>query len=226
MTGKLITVENRKVYYIQDNEAEFMVIQLISHEETAAMDQQYELINEHVSLAAVIVDDWNQDLSPWKAEAVFGRQDFGDGAKATLEYITDSLLPYLEKNAGRKLPVILAGYSLAGLFALWSVYQTDIFAACMSASGSMWFKEWIDYAGSNTILTKTVYLSLGDREHRSRNPVMSKVKDCTEKMYEQLKEKGVTCTLEYNPGNHFVDVDKRCARGISWCLEVLRSVAV
>ena len=54
--------------------------------------------------------------------------------------------------------------------------------------------------------------------------VASSLNEATRKAVQQLKEKGITCTLEYNPGNHFVDVDKRCARGISWCLEVLRSV--
>ena len=33
-------------------------------------------------LIAVKVDNWNQDLSPWEASAVFGREGFGDGAAA------------------------------------------------------------------------------------------------------------------------------------------------
>ena len=35
---------------------------------------------------AVEIDDWNDDLSPWKAQAVFKDDDFGGGAVKTLEW--------------------------------------------------------------------------------------------------------------------------------------------
>lgn len=31
-------------------------------------------------LIAVKIDRWNHDLSPWAAPAVFGKENFGDGA--------------------------------------------------------------------------------------------------------------------------------------------------
>ena len=40
-------------------------------------------------LTAVGVEDWNRDLSPWKAPAVFGREGFGDGAAATLQAVLE-----------------------------------------------------------------------------------------------------------------------------------------
>ncbi|WP_382735999.1 hypothetical protein [Agathobaculum butyriciproducens] len=33
------------------------------------------------------VERWNDDLSPWCAPAVFGHEDFGDGAAALLREI-------------------------------------------------------------------------------------------------------------------------------------------
>ena len=38
-------------------------------------------------LIAVKVDNWNQDLSPWEASAVFGREGFGDGAGELLQFL-------------------------------------------------------------------------------------------------------------------------------------------
>ena len=38
-------------------------------------------------LIAVKVDNWNRDLSPWEASAVFGREGFGDGAGELLQFL-------------------------------------------------------------------------------------------------------------------------------------------
>ena len=40
-----------------------------------------------VQLIAVKVDNWNRDLSPWEASAVFGREGFGDGAGELLQFL-------------------------------------------------------------------------------------------------------------------------------------------
>lgn len=42
-------------------------------------------------LIAVKVDNWNQDLSPWEASAVFGREGFGDGAGELLQFLLGSM---------------------------------------------------------------------------------------------------------------------------------------
>ena len=57
-------------------------------------------------LIAVKVERWNDDLSPWCAPAVFGHEDFGDGAAALLREI----LPLCE-DADRRY--IIGGYSMA-----------------------------------------------------------------------------------------------------------------
>ena len=80
-------------------------------------------------LVGFAVDDWNKDLSPWKAPAVFGNEEFGDGAGETLSYIQNTLIPYVFEVFSLKqdIPLILGGYSLAGLFALWSAFESDLF---------------------------------------------------------------------------------------------------
>ena len=57
-----------------------------------------------------------------------------------------------------KKPLIPGGYSLAGLFALWSVFRSDRFKAAAAASPSVWFRGWLDYAASHQPHADYVYL--------------------------------------------------------------------
>ena len=57
----------------------------------------------------------------------------------------------------------IAGYSLAGLFAVYALYRTDVFARAASVSGSLWFPGFREYVFSHTPLCRPdcVYFSLG-----------------------------------------------------------------
>ncbi|MBQ3768541.1 MAG: hypothetical protein II866_06035 [Prevotella sp.] len=88
------------------------------------------------TLVAFRISEWNVELSPWKAPAVFGREDFGEGASKTLCYVLEELVTRFKGNR-----YCLVGYSLAGLFALWSGYQTDVFSSIVGASPSVWFPK-------------------------------------------------------------------------------------
>ena len=123
--------------------------------------------------------------------------------------------------ADRKKTYIIGGYSLAGLFALWAAYQTDVFAAVAAASPSIWFPGFVDFMKENEIRCKAVYLSLGDKEEKARNPVMASVGACIREASEVLKNKEVNTILEWNPGNHFKDADIRTARAFAWVRSVI-----
>ena len=69
----------------------------------------------------------------------------------------------------------------------------------------------------NDILTGHVYLSLGKKEDKTRNPVMSQVGNAIRSIYDAVKPK-VDVTLEWNEGNHFKEPDMRLAKGFAWCL--------
>ena len=174
--------------------------------------------NAGFTLAAFKVDDWNADLSPWAAPPVFGSEGFAGGAEETLKYVTDQLIPELTENSDVKINI--GGYSLAGFFALWAAYKTDLFSGVAAASPSVWFPGWIDYAENNAIKTGKVYLSLGDKEEKTRNPVMRTVGDNIRKQFELLQADPDCgkCTLEMNHGNHFKEPDIRTAKGFAWLL--------
>ena len=170
-----------------------------------------ELTENNFRLLAVKVERWNDDLSPWQASPVFGDEGFGGNAADTLTEILN--LTY-DKNR----EYYIGGYSLAGLFAIWAAFQADAFSGAAAASPSVWFPGFLDYMKSNEILTREVYLSLGDREAKTRNPLMATVGDRIREAYEHLSGKGVSCILEWNPGNHFKNPDLRTARAFSWLL--------
>ena len=179
------------------------------------------------TLAAFRVNDWNTDLSPWEAAPVFGDAGFGSGAEDTLKYILESLIPELTgygTSAGTEhnTELYLGGYSLAGFFSLWAAYHTDRFAGVAAVSPSVWFPGWMDFAREHSIRTPRVYLSLGDKEERTRNPVMRTVGDNIRAQLELLEsDAGCTgCILEMNQGNHFREPDLRTAKGFAWLLSV------
>lgn len=211
-----------KTYRYGDPDSSVVLIQPVDDHDMDVMDSEVDQITKAVGkeflLVCVKVDSWNNDLSPWKAPAVFGNEDFGDGAEKTLAFIAGDLIPEL-KGEHDDRQFFIGGYSLAGLFALWSVYQTDLFSGVAAASPSVWFPGFPEYTENNPLKAGRVYLSLGDKEEKTRNHVMAAVGDNIRAYFERLKEQGRDCILEWNPGNHFRDPDKRTARAFAWLLE-------
>lgn len=162
--------------------------------------------------------DWQRDLSPWPA-SVFKQNDFGGQADAYLAQL-ETLIPTILQDLDAPGECVLAGYSLAGLFALYAMYQTTLFTRIVSASGSVWFPDFVDYARSHKVSPDIthIYLSLGDKEAKSRHPLMKTVQECSETLY-QLYQKEHQCIFEMNPGNHFKDSEKRLAQGIIWAIK-------
>ena len=209
-----------KQYRYGKPDVQTVLIQLVGEHDLPFMEQEIREIktltdNADFDMIAVKVDDWNNDLSPWAAPPVFGKEPFGDGAKATLDYLQREII---SSFVGKSM--FLGGYSLAGLFALWAAYQTDVFEGVAAVSPSVWFPRFEKYAMSNTIKTKAVYLSLGDKEEKTRNPVMAQVGNAIRSIYQHLSKSGVNCTLEWNEGNHFREPDMRIAKGFSWLINL------
>ena len=59
-----------------------------------------------------------------------------------------------------------------------------------------------------------IYISLGDKEKKTRHPLLKTVQDNTEAIVNHYRQLGMDVTFEINPVNHFEDVDYRSAKGI------------
>ena len=201
-----------KICEYGDPAARAVLIQPVDEQDLSVIENEVNVIKQlsdrDFRLITFKVENWNRDLSPWKAPAVFGKRDFGDGAEDTLSEI-------LKVCSDRDREYIIGGYSLAALFSLWAVYQTDVFAAAAAASPSMWFPGFIEYMSENVIRCKAVYLSLGDKEERTKNRVMATVGDRIREAYDILQKAGIESILEWNAGNHFNESDVRTAKAFA-----------
>ena len=191
----------------------------MSHGETAEslFEEAKALTNNDFSLAVFDVTDWNAQFSPWTAPPVFGKDAFSGKGNDTLRFLEDEFLPEI-KSKFPESEVFLTGYSLAGLFSLWALYETDKFNGAVCCSSSLWFDKWDEYASLHRIKSpSTIYMSLGDREEKTKNKVMSKVGDRTRRQAEILKDDPNVEKLffEWNEGGHFDEPLKRVAKGIT-----------
>ena len=118
----------------------------------------------------------------------------------------------MQLDLPENVKIILGGYSLAGLFALWASTQTKLFYGVAAASPSVWFPGWMEFEQRHPMQAQHIYLSLGDKEEHTKNAVMAAVGDNIRVLHSQLTAHGVDCTLEWNSGGHFKDADLRTAK--------------
>lgn len=201
-----------KIYNYGNPDAPFVLIQPVDDHDISLLENEIneikKLTGKDFYFMAFKQENWNKDLSPWSAPAVFGNEDFGEGANDTLN---DILKLCVDMNK----TYFLGGYSLAGLFALWASFQTDVFTGIAAASPSVWFPGFIEYMKNHKTNAKSVYLSLGDREEKTKNAVMATVGKCIYEANEILINQGSDVIFEWNSGNHFKDSDIRTAKAFA-----------
>ena len=220
-------IDSKKcIGYITDT-AKYLLIQPVDEHDIEVLDNEVAEIKKNTekqfSLIAFKIEYWNNELSPWKAPPAFGNKSFSSGSRETLEFIESRLIPTVKEkyDFSDDVKVILGGYSLAGLFSLWSAYKSNTFLGIAAASPSVWFSGWEEFMNNNTPLSNIIYLSLGDTEEKTKNKVMSAVGDNIRKQEELLKNDNINTILEWNKGGHFSDSDLRVAKAFVWCIENL-----
>lgn len=222
MKNKIYLDEYKAIIYKPESNTPCPIIYMHIEDEKEA-DTIWEKTkgNDYIFVCLKAID-WNRDMSPWPAPKVFkGGEDFAGKADDYIDLLTNTKIPQIEKKIDHDITKRgLAGYSLSGLFALYSLYKTDLFSMIGSMSGSLWYNGFIDFMQSNDIKTSSpkVYLSLGDKESNTKNPQMATVETCTQKAQEILDSYGAKTILKMNPGNHFTDIEGRIIKGITWLL--------
>lgn len=225
MKEKIFECGGKKACLYRSEQANAPLIVLNSYaEEGASVLQALRKIDApECSLLVVSNLEWNHDLTPWSCPPIAQRDEpCTGGAEDYLHLLLSQILP----QARALLPgtprfVGIAGYSLAGLFALYALYRCDVFDRAASISGSLWFPQFRDYVLSNEPkkAPEKLYFSLGDREARTRNPYLRPVQENTEQIVSHFKQLGLDVSWELNLGNHFKDAALRSAKGIRALLE-------
>lgn len=169
---------------------------------------------------------WNRDLSPFEASPCFRDGGaFTGGADAHITLLKD-MIPKCEAECGIEAsPRLIAGYSLAGLFAVYAMLETDLFEGAASGSGSFWFPGFDTYlkASAPRAEGRRIYLSLGDKEAKTRNPFMQCVEERTLEARDLLTASGAEVFFEFNHGGHFAEPDIRMTRAVSHLLSMFRA---
>lgn len=221
-----LLIEGRTCRLFGSERPDCLLIQPSARHENATLEAEAAQIAARSPLpfllATVELADWMIDLMPWPDAYISREPEAGMHAQETLQYVLVSLVPALQERFG-PLPVILGGYSLGGLFALWASAQSDSFRAVAAASPSVWIRDWLPFARKHAPLADQVYLSLGDREEQVKNQAIARVGDCLRAQYALLQEQlgAQNCTLAREPGGHFNDNEGRLARAFAWCMERL-----
>ena len=173
-------------------------------------------------LAAIRPRCWNDDLTPWECPGLFADDaPFAGKASEQLRLLESEIVPRVEEGKPRKPEQrMLAGYSLAGLFATWAIFNSAAFGRVASASGSLWYPDFAGYAAASEFARKpaSAYFSLGSKEARTPSRLLRNVAQGTHDVVELFKARGVPTAFEQNPGNHFKDPAPRMAKGIAWAL--------
>ena len=95
-----------------------------------------------------------------------------------------------------------------------------LFKRIVSASGSFWYPDFLEFVKENNISSniEKIYFSLGNRESKVKNKILSEVENNTKELENIYKDKGINTVYIENDGNHFQEVSLRIAKGIKWVL--------
>ena len=211
-----------KVNYQGSRDAQIVLLQIIGEHELSLIEEELSKIKAITQstdflFITVQVDSWNDDLSPWLAAPIFGEATFGGNAEKLLTRIKNEVITPL-LSAYPKKKIFAGGYSLAGLFVMWAGYKTNLFEGIAAVSPSVWFPGFVDFVHNHKILTNRVYLSLGDKEAKTRNKILAQVENDIRDVYHSLGDYGLSSILVWNKGNHFKEPALRMAKGFAWLM--------
>lgn len=174
-----------------------------------------------MGLVAVTGMDWNDDLTPWPAEGVFRKaKPFGGQAQAFLVELVEEIAYYERESGWKGDERWLAGVSLSGLFAVWSLLSDAPFDGIISISASLWYDDFVSWASAQAISApRKAIITLGDREKNSKDRRMCTVQDATQTVCHTLEALGVQVTYLLEEGiTHFSPLTPRLDKALAIAL--------
>lgn len=177
------------------------------------------MLSEKYGVSIVVIGDvdWNDDLTPWPAEGVFRKaKPFGGHAAGFLDKLTREIIPATEKQLGiEEAERTILGVSLSGLFAVWSMFETDAFTNIISISGSLWYDGFVEWMEEQTPSPgiKRVCMLLGEKEKFAKDKRMATVEDRTVAAANVIRSKSQAALIsELVEGTHFSPIMPRLER--------------
>ncbi|MDO4998162.1 MAG: alpha/beta hydrolase-fold protein [Neisseria sp.] len=168
-------------------------------------------------------ENWESAFTPWQAAAVFKKApDFAGKADEYFALLTEEILPQMQQEYGLN-PAHHAwlGYSLAGLFGVYTAYQYDFWHKIAAVSASLWFDNFLEFAQNHAVCSRVqrAYFSVGEQEKNSKNPRLAKIEDNLLAVCTLWQQQGIAVQFERNAGGHFQDVPQRLLKAINYLLQ-------
>lgn len=128
--------------------------------------------------------------TPWPHPAYKpGAPDFGGGADA---FLADTVLPVAEALRGEhpEGPIGLFGYSLAGLFGLFAMLNTDVFSTYLLASPSTWYPGIVNRVARTPLACDLrVVVACGSNEGLDHPEPIAGIRQDTDRLVACLSER-------------------------------------
>lgn len=176
------------------------------------------------SLAAISGLNWKEELSPWPCVPWKGAEKYKGRAQEYLAWLTDTLCPAMDaRQGGKAREYWIAGYSMAGLFAIDALFHTSKFLRAASASGSFWYPGFSDFVRKHDFCghPQGIFFSLGRKEAKAGPPILRTVATATQDVIFSCREKApdVRIAFSWNQGNYFYHSSERMADLLCQMLE-------
>ena len=99
-----------RVYEYGNPDSSTVLLQMVDDHDLAVIENEVAAIRKTADdfrLFAIKVKNWNLDLSPWNAPAVFGKEGFGGGASETLTAVGENIRRAYDCLAGQGVDSVL-----------------------------------------------------------------------------------------------------------------------
>ena len=181
--------------------------------------EKLDLSSAHAVLIGIAPNDRLSEYTPWAEKAMRpGAPDFGGTMERYHCTLLTEILPDLEQNYHLD-PARLAygGFSLGGLAATMSLWQTDRFRAVFSLCGSFWYPGVPEYMVQHPLRNKnaSVFLLNGKKEG-SQHTNRLKNAACYADQVHQLLLKQANALTVLDDHSHHEQVAERFQRALLW----------
>ena len=141
------------------------------------------------------------------------------GAKQHLNYLKQTVIPYINAHYRTGTQKTLVGNSLGGLFAAYTLFtEPTLLSSYIIGSPSVWFKE-------NSILAMTVqpatnttkvYIAVGELEESEGEKMVSGTKQLVDKINKQSGEHVMTNLFVIPHAHHATAFPTTASQGLDW----------
>ena len=142
-------------------------------------DRAVESAHGTSSVGGVYPNNRLSEYTPWPEPAIRpGTPDFGGQLGQYHRELNNEILPALiDEYALDTEKLAYGGYSLGGLAAVMSLWETEVFASVFSLCGSFWYPGVADFIEEHPLLNRSarVYLQNGTREGKGHNNRLSEL---------------------------------------------------